>query len=168
MAPSVVGPRRSCSATGSLLATFWVMDAPFALTETHRDFRDTMRRFADERIAPQAAEADRNAAFPKTSFDACVDLELPALGLPVEYGGAGADMISQAIMAEELARVCASTCLTILISKLAMVPVLKFGTEGAQAPVRPAGRLRRAAGQLLPLRGRRRQRHRGHAGPGSA
>jgi alkylation response protein AidB-like acyl-CoA dehydrogenase len=58
-----------------------------------------------------------------------VDLELPALGLPVEYGGAGADTVSQAVMAEELARVCASTCLTLLISKLAMVPILQFGTE---------------------------------------
>src|SRR5580658_5221701 len=105
------------------------MDFPFGLSESQRDFRDTMRRFAEERIAPQAAEADRDASFPKASFDACVELELPALGLPVEYGGAGADTVSQAVMAEELARVCASTCLTLLISKLAMVPILQFGTE---------------------------------------
>jgi len=102
---------------------------PFELTEVQREFRRTMRRFAEERIAPQAAEADRNAVFPKASFEACVELELPALGLPVEYGGAGADTVSQAVMAEELARVCASTCLTMLISKLAMVPLLRFGSE---------------------------------------
>ncbi len=105
------------------------MDVSFDLTDAQRDFRDTLRRFAEERIAPQAAEADRDASFPKASFDACVELELPALGLPVEYGGAGADTVSQAIMAEELARVCASTALTMLISKLAMVPVLRFGSE---------------------------------------
>jgi alkylation response protein AidB-like acyl-CoA dehydrogenase len=105
------------------------VDLPFGLTESQRDFRDTMRRFAEERIAPQAAEADRDATFPKASFDACVELELPALGLPAEYGGAGADTVSQAIMAEEVARVCASTCITLLISKLALVPILQFGSE---------------------------------------
>ena len=94
------------------------MDAPtFALTDAHREFRDTLRRFAEDRVAPNATQADRDATFPQKSFDACVELELPALGIPVEYGGAGADMVTQAIMAEELARVCASTSLTLLISK---------------------------------------------------
>jgi alkylation response protein AidB-like acyl-CoA dehydrogenase len=106
------------------------MDAPtFALTDASRQFRDTLHKFADERVAPNAAEADREATFPQKSFDACVELELPSLGLPVEYGGAGADMVTQAIMAEELARVCASTSLTMLISKLAMTPILNWGSE---------------------------------------
>ena len=106
------------------------MDAPtFALTDTHREFRDTLRKFAEDRVAPHAAEADRSATFPKQSYDACVELELPALGIPVEYGGAGADMVTQAIMAEELARVCSSTALTMLISKLGMLPVMNWGTE---------------------------------------
>jgi len=101
----------------------------FTLTETHRQFRDTLRRFAADRIAPNAAEADRDATFPRKSFDACVELELPSLGIPVEYGGAGADMITQAIMAEELARVCASTSLTMMISKLGMAPIIHWGSE---------------------------------------
>ncbi len=106
------------------------MDTPtFALTETHREFRDTLRRFAEDRVAPHAAEVDREARYPKESFDACVELELSALGIPVEYGGAGADMVTQAIMAEELARVCASTSLTMLISKLGMLPVMNWGSE---------------------------------------
>ena len=101
----------------------------FALTDTHRQFRDTLRKFAEDRIAPNAVEADREATFPQKSFDACVELELPSLAIPVEYGGAGADMITQAIMAEELARACASTSLTIMISKLGMAPIIHWGTE---------------------------------------
>jgi alkylation response protein AidB-like acyl-CoA dehydrogenase len=101
----------------------------FGLTETQRQFRDTLRRFAEDRIAPNAVQADRDATFPQKSFDACVELELPALGIPVEYGGAGADMVTQAIMAEELARVCSSTSLTLLISKLGMSPVMNWGSE---------------------------------------
>ena len=88
-----------------------------------------MRQFADERVAPYAAEVDREAEFPWKSFAACCELELPSLGIPEAYGGAGADMVTQAIVAEELARVCASTSLTILISKLGMLPVMNWASE---------------------------------------
>ena len=101
----------------------------FALSDTHQQFRDTMRQFCEARIAPHAAAADRDSAYPRASFDACVELELPSLGIPTEYGGAGADLVTQAIMAEELARVCASTSLTMLISKLGMLPVMNWASE---------------------------------------
>ena len=101
----------------------------FELTDEQRLFRDTMRSFVDERIAPNAAEADRTASYPWKSFEACRELELPALGVPAEYGGAGADNVTQAIMAEEVARGCASTSVTMLISKLGMLPVMNFGSE---------------------------------------
>jgi alkylation response protein AidB-like acyl-CoA dehydrogenase len=101
----------------------------FALTDVQRDFRESLRTFAEEKVAPNAAEADRNAEFPWKSFEACKEMELPALGIPAAYGGAGADMVTVAIMTEELARVCASTALAILISKLGMTPVLNWGSE---------------------------------------
>jgi alkylation response protein AidB-like acyl-CoA dehydrogenase len=101
----------------------------FALSDTHRQFRDTLRQFSEKRVAPTAAAVDRDAVFPQASFAACVELELPSLGIPVEYGGAGADLVTQAIMAEELARVCASTSLTLLISKLGMLPVMNWASE---------------------------------------
>jgi len=106
-----------------------VSDSTFALTDVQRDFRQTLRTFCEEKVAPNAAEADRNAEFPWKSFEACKELELPALGVPVAYGGAGADTVTVAIMTEELARVCASTALTLLISKLGMTPVLNWGSE---------------------------------------
>ena len=101
----------------------------FALTDVQREFREMLRRFCEDRIAPHAAEADRTASYPWKSFDACRELELPSLGIPVEYGGAGADTITQAIMAEEIARVCASTSVTMLISKLGMLPIMNWGSE---------------------------------------
>ncbi|MGO9457377.1 MAG: acyl-CoA dehydrogenase family protein [Acidimicrobiales bacterium] len=106
------------------------MDAPaFGLTDTQRQFRETLRRFCDERVAPNAAEADRTASYPWKSFEACRQMELPALGLPPEFGGAGADHVTQAIAVEELARVCASTSVTLLISKLGMIPIMNWGSE---------------------------------------
>jgi alkylation response protein AidB-like acyl-CoA dehydrogenase len=106
-----------------------VSDSTFALSDVQRDFRETLRSFCEEKVAPNAAEADRNAEFPWKSFEACKEMELPALGVPAAYGGAGADTVTVAIMTEELARVCASTALALLISKLGMTPVLNWGSE---------------------------------------
>ena len=101
----------------------------FDLTDEQRSFRDVMRGFVDDRIAPHADQYDRDQVFPQKSYDACVEMELPALWVPEAYGGAGADMVTQAIMAEELARACASTSVTMLISKLGMLPILNFASE---------------------------------------
>jgi alkylation response protein AidB-like acyl-CoA dehydrogenase len=101
----------------------------FDLTDEQRSFRDVMRGFVDEQVAPNAARYDSEQVFPQDSFDACVKMELPSLGIPEAYGGAGADMVTQAIMAEEIARGCASTSVTMLISKLGMLPVMNFGSE---------------------------------------
>jgi alkylation response protein AidB-like acyl-CoA dehydrogenase len=101
----------------------------FALTEDQQHFRSVMRNFAEERIAPHAAAADRDASFPWESFRACREMDLLGLGLPQEYGGSGADTITQAIAIEELARVCLTTSGTVAISKLSMMPLVHFGSE---------------------------------------
>ena len=101
----------------------------FFLNDEQRAFQKVMREFVDARVAPHAARYDREQIFPQESFDACVELELPSLAVPAQYGGAGADMVTQAIMAEELARGCASTSVTMLISKLGMLPIMNFASE---------------------------------------
>src|SRR3974377_2261668 len=106
------------------------MDTPaFNLSDTQRQFRDTLRQFCEDRVAPHAPEADRTAQYPWKSFEACGEMELPGLGLPEAYGGAGADHVTQAIAVEELARVCASTSVTMLIPKLRMFPLKNVGTR---------------------------------------
>ncbi len=102
---------------------------PITLTDEQRQFREVLRQFSEDKIAPRAAETDHLARYDWDAFHALVAMELPALGLPVEYGGAGADLVTQAIAAEELARVCASTSLMLLISKLSTLPIMNFGTE---------------------------------------
>ena len=106
------------------------MDQPtFTLTDTHRQFRAAVRQMAEDRIAPHAASIDRDEAFPWESYKALTEMELPGLAFAPEYGGAGADMVTQAIAAEELARVCASTSVTFLVTKLGMLPVMNFASE---------------------------------------
>ncbi len=118
--------------------------ATFDLTDVQRDFRRTLRAFCEERVAPHAAEVDRKAEFPWASYEAIKEMELPALGIPETYGGAGADMVTQAVAVEELSRVCASTSLTFLISKLGMTPVMNWGTEDLKRTYLP----RVAAGEI--------------------
>lgn len=101
----------------------------FELSDEHRKFRDTVRAFAQDKIAPRAAEVDAAEEFPWKNFEDCVAMELTALWVPEEFGGSGADHVFQAIMAEELARVCATTSLVMLISKLGMTPILYWGSE---------------------------------------
>jgi alkylation response protein AidB-like acyl-CoA dehydrogenase len=101
----------------------------FGLTDEQRSFRDVLHDFVDARVAPNAARYDREQIFPQDSFDACVEMELPSLGVPEAYGGAGADMVTQAIAIEEIARGCASTAVTVLISKLGMLPIMNFASE---------------------------------------
>src|SRR4051812_46670021 len=107
------------------------------LTDEQREFRAVMRQFAEDKIAPRAAEVDRDAAYPWDNFEALKAMELPALGMPVEHGGSGADHVTQAIMVEELARVCATTSLIVIISKLGMIPVMNWGSPALQAEYLP-------------------------------
>lgn len=106
------------------------MDARvFALDEDQDTFRGVVRKFAEQKIAPLAADSDRSGEFGWEAFEFLKSIELTALSFPVEYGGTGASLVTQAVVAEELARVCASTSLMFLISKLGSLPLLNFGSE---------------------------------------
>jgi alkylation response protein AidB-like acyl-CoA dehydrogenase len=102
-----------------------------------REFRAVLRQFSEEKIAPGAARRDATAEYDWDAFKALVEMELPALGIPEAYGGTGADLVTQAIAAEELARVDASVSLMLLISKLGMLPVMNFGSEAMKQAYLP-------------------------------
>jgi alkylation response protein AidB-like acyl-CoA dehydrogenase len=107
------------------------------LSDTQREFRSVLRRFCEDKIAKRAADIDRRGVFPWENFEDCVGMGLPALGLPVEHGGSGADHVTQAVMVEELARVCASTSLMIVISRLGMIPIMRWGSDELKARYLP-------------------------------
>lgn len=99
------------------------------LSDEQHEFRRVLRQFCEDKVAPRAAATDEKAEFDWDVFKALCSMELPALQMPAAYGGAGADLVTQAIAAEELARACASTSLMFLISKLGMLPVINFASE---------------------------------------
>jgi alkylation response protein AidB-like acyl-CoA dehydrogenase len=76
----------------------------FELDDEQRLFRQTLRDFADKRIAPVAAELERSGEYPEEILAGLRDLGLFGLNVPAEYGGLGADRVSYALAFEEIAR----------------------------------------------------------------
>jgi alkylation response protein AidB-like acyl-CoA dehydrogenase len=113
------------------------MGYQFSLTEEHEEFRASVRRFAEKEIGPHAAEADDKAEFPWPSFHAYRDSGLVRSIYPAEYGGDGGGSLVYALLIEEIARVCASSSLFALISRLAMTPVIEHGSEELRAKYVP-------------------------------
>lgn len=103
----------------------------FQLTEEQNLIRETVRSFAENELAPSAAERDENERFDRElMFDKVAELGLAGIVFPEEYGGAGADYLCYAIAVEELSRVCASTGVTLSAHlSLGANPVWLFGTE---------------------------------------
>ncbi|MCG3089092.1 acyl-CoA dehydrogenase family protein [Sporosarcina cyprini] len=102
----------------------------FDLTDEQLMIRRTMKEFADEVVAPGAIERDRTKAFPLAIFKQLGEMGMMGLPFPEDYGGAGADTISFAIVTEELSRACASTGITYSAHiSLGGAPLHLFGTE---------------------------------------
>lgn len=102
----------------------------FRLTEEQQMMRETARRFADERVKPGAAERDKTHEFPVDLLKECAELGFMGVAIPEEYGGAGMDYISYAIMIEEISRACASTGVILSVNNsLVCDPLLKYGND---------------------------------------
>lgn len=116
------------------------------LTENHEIVRDTARRFAQERIAPIAAEIDEEARFPAETMKELGEMGFLGCTVPEQYGGAGLDTVSYAIIVEELAKVCASHALGLAAhNSLGCAPLYLFGTEEQKKKYLPKA----AAGEML-------------------
>ncbi len=102
----------------------------FDLTQEQEMIRKTIREFAREEVEPGALERDRNKEFPLEVFKKLAGLGMMGIPFPEEYGGAGADTISFAIVTEELSKACASTGITYSAHiSLGGAPLYLFGTE---------------------------------------
>ena len=100
------------------------------LTDEQREIRDLARRFADEEIAPKAAQWDREHTFPRELFGALGELGLMGVCVPEEHGGAGADFLSYVLVLEELSRADAGVGVTVAVHTSAgTLPLLAHGDE---------------------------------------
>lgn len=100
------------------------------LTEEQKMLRQTVREFAASEVKPLAKGIDETGQFPRETFRKAAELGLTGIVVPEQYGGAGFDHISYAIVVEEISRVCASTGVILSVqNSLYCDPIYRFGTE---------------------------------------
>ncbi|HEX8024966.1 MAG TPA: acyl-CoA dehydrogenase family protein [Candidatus Limnocylindrales bacterium] len=109
----------------------------YRLTEEQVLLRDTIRQLADERIAPRAADIDRSGEFPEDIRQLLADHEVLALPFPANYGGVGADLLTQCLAVEQIARVCVTSSLILTVQGLGSIPLLLGGSEEQKARLFP-------------------------------
>jgi short-chain 2-methylacyl-CoA dehydrogenase len=102
----------------------------FDLSDEHQLIRRTVREFAEEKVAPVAAELDREHRFPYELVAEMAELGLMGMPIPEEYGGGGTDTLSYAIAVEELTRIDSSVAITMAAHiSLGTMPIFLFGSE---------------------------------------
>jgi alkylation response protein AidB-like acyl-CoA dehydrogenase len=110
----------------------------YRLTGEQVLLRDTLRALADEKIAPRAAEIDKSAEFPEDIRQLLASHDVLALPYPVEHGGLGADLLTQCVAIEQIARACVTSSLILSVQALASIPLLLAGTDEQKARFLPS------------------------------
>jgi butyryl-CoA dehydrogenase len=99
------------------------------LTEEQRLIRESAHKFAQERLAPHAAEWERAAAFPRALIKELGDLGFMGLTVPIEWGGTGADYVAYALALEEIA--AGDGAIATIVSghnSVGVMPILTYGS----------------------------------------
>jgi hypothetical protein len=100
------------------------------LTQEQEMIRDTMRAFAQERLAPFAAEWDRNHTFPAAALKELGELGAMGMVVPEEWDGAGMDYMSLVLTLEEIAAGDGATSTIVSVqNSLACGITQKYGTD---------------------------------------
>ena len=102
------------------------------LAERHRQIGAAVRRFAEERVAPQAAALDETEGFPAELYREMAALGLFGITVPEALGGAGADALAYAVVMEELARGYASVAAQCGLVELVGTLLAEHGTREQQ------------------------------------
>ncbi len=102
----------------------------FELSQDHKVLQSSVRDFVEKEVKPLAIQIDENHKIPDELVQKMSEMGFLGSYLPEAYGGAGLDILSYAIVVEEVSKACASS--GVLISahtSLACDPILQFGTE---------------------------------------
>ena len=89
----------------------------------------TVRKIAQEKVAPRAREIDLSEEYPQDLFELFVQTGLTGLCIPEEYGGSGAGILGLAIAIEEIAKYSNAAALMLLLTRLPTGALLIAGTE---------------------------------------
>ncbi len=100
------------------------------LTEEQTMIRDMARQFAVEQLAPNSADWDREARFPKEALEEMAQLGMMGMMVPPEWDGAGTDTVSYAMALEEIAAGDGSVSTIMSVhNSVGCMPILRYGTD---------------------------------------
>jgi butyryl-CoA dehydrogenase len=102
----------------------------FNLTDREKLFLQMIRSFAENEVAPIAAEIDEDERFPVETVEKMGKIGIMGIPVPKEYGGQGGSNILYSMAVEELSRACATTGVVVSAhTSLCIAPILENGTE---------------------------------------
>lgn len=108
------------------------------LDEKYKEIRSMLKKFSDSEVLPFAMAVDHEGHLPKTQIQKIAENGFLGSYVPEEYGGAGMDYMSYALIVEEISRNCASTGVFISAhTSLGIWPILNFGTEAQKKKYLP-------------------------------
>ncbi len=123
-------------------------DFDFGLTEEAQMIRETVARFADDRIAPLAAKADREDWFPQELWPEMGELGLHGMTVSEEDGGTGLGYLEHTIAVEEVSRASASIGLSYgAHSNLCVNQIARWGNAQQKTKYLPGPDFRRSRGR---------------------
>jgi alkylation response protein AidB-like acyl-CoA dehydrogenase len=109
----------------------------FELSDEQRMFRDTLRSFVEKEIVPVASEWEREGRYPTEIVETMKELGLFGITVPEEYGGLGIDMVSFALVFEEIAKGWMGIAGILGSHSLSCWMIARHGTEEQKAKYLP-------------------------------
>jgi alkylation response protein AidB-like acyl-CoA dehydrogenase len=118
----------------------------FSLTDDQRMIRENVRRFMEAEVRPLVRRYDREEKFAGAEIRRLGELGCCGMLIPEEWGGAGLDTISYALMLEEVARVDASIAVALSVTNSVVAwPLWRHGSDAQRRKYLP----RLARGEIL-------------------
>ena len=105
----------------------------YDLTEEQEMLKETVARIAKEQIAPGAALRDEKAEFPWDMVELLRENALFGADYPEKFGGSEMGLLSLCLIIEEIAKVCASTSVVLLVHELGTMPIMLAGNDEQKA-----------------------------------
>ena len=107
------------------------------IKQEREGWREKAREVAKNVVAPRAAEIDEKGEFAWDLVEQYSKHGFLSLLIPKEYGGMDSDITSFCLVVEELAKVCASSALLVIVQAVGTMPVVLGGTNKLKEMVLP-------------------------------
>ena len=109
------------------------------LSPEQQQIRDTLREFARDELAPNAAAWDRDHTFPRNALRALGALGVLGIVVPETWGGAGLDYVSLAVALEEIAAGDGATSTIVSVQNSVVCgPINAFGSDAQKTRYLPS------------------------------